>query len=353
MTVYYIINLSILFIGFLYAGRIKSLNKFLIVCLFGLLFFFMAFRGNFTADYDNYYTYFLRVANNYSIIDILSFKHRFVMEHGFVLLGKIISYISTSKIFYHSVISAILLLLYFKGFKESKNIWLAIFVFVNLGDYFGAMNLFRQALCAAVIFAGYKLLIEKKYIKFILVICVAATIHTTALILIPLLLVWKTPIKRNKIIAFSCITVGAWIILPYFIQLVMYLFPAYQNYSYGMGGGSIYACFAMIAILLFVLYSIKFEIQDFDYNSTENIILFNSLLLALMFLILGVRVYMCTRIVYFFRPFVCVLVANILSQYKNAKHRAIFTVAICILATVYTIATLYDTGYNPYYFIWD
>lgn len=71
--------------------------------------------------------------------------------------------------------------------KYSSNYLLSLFIFVAATYHIGwMMNGLRQWTAAVIIYAATDLLIKKKYIKYIIVVLIASTIHATALIMIPI-----------------------------------------------------------------------------------------------------------------------------------------------------------------------
>ena len=171
--------------------------------------------------------------------------------------------------------------------------------------------------------------------------------------MIPLAFVLTAKISIKKFIVYCSLTTICVFFLSEIIDVLTNMLSVYENYSYGMLSGSVNAIVSLVGICIFVFYSLKFEVENFDINSLENRILINGTFLCLIFLILGIRIYMMTRFSFFFRPFACVLVANIIAHYKNKKNKLIVTIVILIIATLYTVVALYGTAFVPYYFFWE
>jgi len=68
--------------------------------------------------------------------------------------------------------------------KRTDNFLLSILLFILTGVFTGMFNGVRQYLATAILFAGYHFIIEKKPIKWFLVVLVAATFHITALLMV-------------------------------------------------------------------------------------------------------------------------------------------------------------------------
>ena len=74
--------------------------------------------------------------------------------------------------------------------KYSENYVLSIALFILSGEYMGwMMNGMRQFLAVCIIYFAIPWIVEKKYIRCILVILLASTIHQTAIIMLPIIFI--------------------------------------------------------------------------------------------------------------------------------------------------------------------
>lgn len=360
MYIYLLINLLVIAIGsscpkqvtFAIGSHDKSGVRVPLqaVLLFAVLFVFMGFRGDFTSDYNSYSLFFERLHTSVSFRDALT--KAFTMEKGFVVVSKVISVFTSSQLCYHLIVSFILLLLYFRVFyKYSEMFWLSILLFVNLGDYYGSMNLVRQSLAAAIMFNGFTLIENKNIIKYCLLVIIAASIHTSALIMVIAYFVLKIDTSKasRKVYIFAS-AIAVFALLNYVVIAIKILFPKYQNYHYGMGSGSFNAVVAPLAVYVFLLISLKLFTVNYDQRSLKNVILLNGTMLSVICLIWGTKVYMFTRLAYFFRPYMCLAVPGVLKCYPDEKVKRTVIAAICVIAIAYTQVSLSGTGYDPYYF---
>lgn len=90
--------------------------------------------------------------------------------------------------------------------KYSEDYVFSIFLFIAMGNYNGwMMNGLRQFVATCIIFAALPLLIKRKFIPLILIILLAMTIHSSAMMMIPIVLVvcfepWKKGILVSYIV---------------------------------------------------------------------------------------------------------------------------------------------------------
>ena len=92
----------------------------------------------------------------------------------------------------------------------SENYALSIYLFMASGCLNSwMMNGLRQFVAVVLIFAATPLLIRKKYLPLILVILLAATIHTSALIMIPIVLIVQGEAWNTRTILYILLAVAA------------------------------------------------------------------------------------------------------------------------------------------------
>lgn len=94
--------------------------------------------------------------------------------------------------------------------KYSENYLMSMFIFVASAIHVSwMMNGLRQFMAAALIFAATPLLIKKKYFILIAIILFAATIHVSALIMLPVIFIVQGNAWNEKTIAYIVIVLIA------------------------------------------------------------------------------------------------------------------------------------------------
>lgn len=94
--------------------------------------------------------------------------------------------------------------------KYSNNYILSVYLFIASGCHIGwMMNGLRQFLAVSIIFAATSLLIERKYIKLIVIILIASTIHSSALIMIPVIFIVHGKAWNKKTMVFIILSIIA------------------------------------------------------------------------------------------------------------------------------------------------
>lgn len=83
--------------------------------------------------------------------------------------------------------------------RYSPNFWLSIFLFVASTDYMSWMqNGLRQFIAVCMTFASFELMLQKKYIKFALIVLIASQIHGSAVIMLPLAFIMQGKALNSK-----------------------------------------------------------------------------------------------------------------------------------------------------------
>lgn len=348
MLIYLFVDVLILLFGFLTYK--KTRKTWAVVLSLLLLVILAAIRGAFTSDYSNYLAYFLKVRRQVTLSEIFNPTVSFSMEKAFVLLSKLIGFLSDSPIVFFGIVSLLTLLAYWRGFLEfSPMPMLSILLFVSVGDYYAGYNLTRQILAAALVFFALTFWNKKQYLPFFFFLLVATSFHRTALILFPLVFLLNLRIcKKNFFLLCACGALAGFA-LPYFVTLAQTLFPIYNDYSYGFHAGTINAVIPQLGMLFFVWLSIVLGKCNFDVNERTNRILINCCILATILLFIGLRIYITSRLAYYFKPAFCVLIPRVVASYKSEQDRRFVLLCIAFFAVAYTWVSLSGTGYDPYY----
>ncbi len=94
--------------------------------------------------------------------------------------------------------------------KYSVNYLLSIYLFITTTIHLGwMMNGLRQFMAVTIIFAATPWIIQKKYLRSIIVILIAATFHRTALVMIPVIFIVQGRVWNAKTIFYSIVIVIA------------------------------------------------------------------------------------------------------------------------------------------------
>lgn len=328
MFPYFIMLALISFCAFtIYILNISQRQKdkaFLFISFF-ILTFFSAFRGKEVGtDTDAYMDIFLKYVYGYSD------PHS---EVGYSLFNQFLSYISTNP---QAIIiaSSIIINLGFMHFiyHNSKNAWISVYIYVTLFYYFYSFNAMRQFIAISIVLFAWNFLKNGKIIRFILIVLLASTFHTTALISFLLIFVylWRRSIKLIPFIVLS--TVVAVFGTSAIFNFVADFFPRYAIYSEtagerGLGGIMPVILYFTIFIALYILR----EKGDQEYNMILNIAA-----ICAAFGILSYFNFLFYRPAFFFNVFSIIFIPHIASRFK-VKEYPIAVYIISSLGMLYMI----------------
>lgn len=349
MLPYVDIVLLIVLIAICDNGRKK---KILIFIGFLALALFAGLRGDFTSDYNAYRELFVQ-ANSFDSLSAL-IQTPIYTEKGFMVIMYLFGRVINSPVAFMVFMSAVTVFLFFyEIFRSSDLPWLSILLFIGIGTYYDSFNISRYILATAIMFVCAKFIIERKFLKFLIVVLLAFNIHRMVVVMIPMYFLLNVRITKLSAVLTSVVCVAFVVLLPYLIKLIQIIFPVYENYFFGMEGGSWKPLVVPFAILLFLIYykCVNKNALDFDVNVPKNRVMINALIYQIIFTLCSLRIYMAIRLTFLFSPYVCILIANVINKMKNTKVKQIWILLVGICAIIYPIIVYSNTGYDPYYFI--
>lgn len=331
---------------------ISKNKKFFLLMSYILLVFISSFRGNTVGgDLGNYLPLY-REVSNMSFSDMLS-----PTKYGypFIFLNKIISFISTNEQFFiiiTSIINISFVFLFIR--KYSKVFWLSVLLYITFAYYTNSFNSIRSSMALGCILFSYKFILARKYIKFLLMVVLATSIHLSAVVLVFLYPFSK--IKPNLLFIVSsvlCCFFISEIMGPIILYVSSLYNPQYAMYESESSGKT----------LLMLLFAITLFAWFFNRKQKDNSILFftSVMLYATCLQCFAPYFGLMTRCSLFFHISLIVLIPNVLYVTKLKRFRELTYLSVIILSLLYfkvTVMTLNDAGTNsqatlPYEFCWN
>ena len=322
-------------------------NKFLVFIAMLSLVLVSGLRKNIGDTYFYMHSYTLLKGKSFTDI-------KFEDEFGFEILQLFLYQISDDPqllIFITALItnSLIVIALY----KYSRMIELSLFVFIASGLYTVSMNGIRQSMAAAIIFAATKYILEGNFKKFLLVILLAATIHQTALIFIPIYFI----VRRKAWTRDTYILLGLGVLLAAgFSEFSQLLFSAIQDTKYGHysavnEGGSSLSRVAVSAVPLVLAYFGKEKLREL-WPESDYIV--NLTTLGVVFLILATRNWIFARFNIYFNLYSFILLSWVVMLMVKKDRRFIyFGILICyVIFFVYEQVIALGIYYRSDYLSW-
>ena len=206
--------ITALFAVFLaYLSRREKNHSYFLLLAFVLLTSFLSLGYYWGNDVPTYEEWFESIANSgVPWWDFSSYNTFYLHDYGFALfylickpLGfwgmRAVAFIIENAIIYRFIVKHV----------DRQYYWLAVFVYV-FNPFFWALgsSMMRQWMAMCIVLYGADFLLEKKYIKYVVCVLIAASIHVSSMIcllLVPLSFLQQKPTK-NRIVLFISVIVG-------------------------------------------------------------------------------------------------------------------------------------------------
>ena len=347
----------------------KSKRVFAIAsCL--LLCFFAAFRdisvGRDTALFADV---FLKLEGR-TLIDALRFSSW--VEPGFRLLAWVISLFTDDPQWLVIVTSVIIhLSVSLFIYRNVKNIYLGFFFYMTMMLYPSYLCIMRQALAIAVLLFAYEALKRRRHVRFFLLVLLAASFHTSAILFLVAPLLCLLPVNRKTmrfLLPFTALlAICSIFFTPHAVALFQRLFPRYADYE-ATTFDALYFYFAVFFVI--TAYGIwRFYYAKDPPPSTKNGRFDEHGFLTLMMLIGVVVAAMMTRfgqiqrIFFYFEVFYIIWLPEALPAayyHRERRHLAVplETLGVCLCCVAYFLVILFTRSalwYDalPYSFFWQ
>ena len=333
MNLVYLINITLIFIRGILAWVLKNskLSRIMICILSAIqMIFIIGFRTNVGTDFDNYVNIFRNINGfpaNYINTDNL--------EKGYVLLNRVIGFfIGNKPIIFNFIVAFLTIFFIMKAiYDKSYNCFLSIYLFISFCLFYSGMNQSRQLLAIAIGMYSVKYLEMKKYINFIIYVLIAASIHSSAIILLVLIPLSRILITRRVLVKYFIVTIIIIINVNLIINLLQYTkYSIYFGSKYDVTQGSsvmintLFRVVLLIGILLFIK-----KVNSNKYNN----ILYHMAILCTILQILAINTSLFARITTYFFVAYIFLIPEILRSIKSKEIRILSYIATIILFGIY------------------
>ncbi len=173
-------------------GNLTSYYFFVFICIAilasvaGLRYYVGADFGGYYWGYTNYLQSLPNRISNWN-------------EPGIAVIAKLVNIFSDDGAYFIFVTAALTVVLFvFTLSKHTNDFFFVVMLYIFTSCWSGCFNGVRQYLASAILFAGHRLIYERKFIKYCIVVFLASSVHITALIMLPMyfLITRKLDIKK-------------------------------------------------------------------------------------------------------------------------------------------------------------
>lgn len=227
-------------------------------------------------------------------------------------------------------------------YKYSERFEISIFLFLTLGSYLVSMNAMRQCVASAVIFCGYKLFLNKRWLFFFILVGIGYFLHPTALIMIPIYFYCHRPAWQPIATGIVVAVVLALMFVPSFAQAIFSLlgesdYSKYQN----LYGANIVRPLIMLAICVFAFINRK-KLKAAYPNSD---ILVNMLVVHTVILFASTNSWVIARLGIYTDLYVMMLIPMMMVSCFNKRNRTIGVALIMLFFFAYHLYEYRDLEY--------
>jgi len=299
--------------------------------------------------YNRNYGYLIsfKEISGMSLIDVLKLNGYQNYEKGYIILNKLIGYFSKDPqifIFIYSLISFIPIFYFIS--QKSNNPLFSILVYMGLPCFVAHFSTLRQILAIGICVLSIKFIEEKQLAKFIFVVLLASTFHSSAILFLIAYPAYRIRIPLPLRIA-SVFAIP--IIFVFRIPLFNILSKILKDNAVAKDNGSINLFLILVVIYMFCI--LFFNTADKKINGYLNLFY-----ICCCCQIFG-NIYMtATRVAWFFMTSLIILLPYGVTTIKSKKLSNAFAALIMAAFVVYGLYSLRSTGWAqsfPYSFHWE
>lgn len=277
------------------------------------------------------------------------FSSPFHYELGYLVLTQLSAALGLGRTGFLFLVAFIIYIPVFRVImKHSEMPYISILCYFAFGMFSYSLGIFRQMIAISILLCGWRYVVERHLVKYILVVALAASFHTTALIALALYFLygiqWKRIIWFVPVIELCLLFFGRPIIL-----VATKLLPQYAGYlgsQYDLSGGS----YKMLLLLNAVLIAcIIFR----DKDSSRDDMVICALILAACVQAVGYSMALFGRMVPYFSTYILFAVPNVLKRIDKRFRPFLVVGAVAALFFLVFMEFNGNKYVTPYYTFFD
>ncbi|MDO5309835.1 MAG: EpsG family protein [Planctomycetia bacterium] len=229
---------------------------------------------------------------------------------------------------------------------------LSFLLLCSLGHFTFTLSGMRQAAALGVSCFAFKYILERRMVKFLLLIVFSAMLHKSAIVFLPAY--WLSfRVSRKTIIAYVLMA----LFLYAFSGLVLRVFQSLggfdsrvENLVYNTNKLTAWGFIIHTAVFLFCLVYYKQTLDKYPrLTLCYNYLAISSL--GLLYDVLRYSIFF--RMVMYYSIFEVILVALTIDTIKDVRQRALYIVGISACCVFYFFQGIETSAFYPYLFFWE
>lgn len=249
-------------------------------------------------------------------------------EYGFSIFCKILYMISPDPGLFIVATSVVTGLGFYQLSKLSKMPINTYFIIYCYGIYGSSMSIIRQFLAFSIFIFGIRYILNRKFWKFLLVVLIATTFHTGALLFIFLYFLYNIQFDAKS---FVIVIVGGFF-LAIFGNRILRIVMSRTSFAWyfarlgrGSGESTLILLFAMLCGVFF------YRKKIFEINIQDNLYIW-SLVIAIAFNCMALSFGILARAMLMFTPFTAVLIPDLIFALKKKRNDIFLIIGIFVIA---------------------
>ena len=253
-------------------------------------------------------------------------------DPGFYLFQRLIQYVITDYQVYLVLIAMIFMIpLGYFIYKYSSEPLISFLLFSVLFYEFFAVTGLRQTVATAlVVLVGYHFVRARKLGWFLLLVCIAMTIHKSSLIFVPFYFLANKQLTKAYLMTMFGVVIGLFAFRNSFFDLLVQV-SGYETYSAMEGAGAVNFSLMLLSVLFVALWR-KDQILA---NNPSAIHFFNALLLAACLLPLTFLNPSMMRLVQYFSLFLLLMIPEIVGTFERRERLVVYYSAVMLLGRLF------------------
>lgn len=308
-------------------SSLTTYYMFVIVCTL-ILAFVTGLRYRVGTDYYSYYTSFSVWAQS------LSTRLQEWDEPGLALIANILYKFTDDSAYFLFTVGA--LTVFFFVITLSKNcddffFTIMLFMFTS---WVGCFNGIRQYLAAAIIFAGHRLIYERKFIKYCIVVFLGASVHITGLIMLPMYFLVSRNLNFKKIL----FILASGVALVFSYDLLFEIMGVLKDTDSDIAGttyaqNEIHPLRIVIALAPIIVYAFL-AFQKKVFTREENFYM-SALFVNFALIFATANSALLNRVTIYFKPFISVALCHLCNKFEGNQKRFMKALIIILYAIVW------------------
>jgi len=334
MAVYFCVLAGLIFNGCMYElnHRTKGAKKCLFFCSNLLLVCISGFRYMVGTDYGTY----MQLYNTYKTQEISLFD-----QPALCIIARISLLVYDDYATWFFIMAAITIGFIMAGiYRNGFSFWFSILLYLFVGCWHESFNIVKQYAGAAILFFGYKNIVDGKFLKWFIYCLIAATFHISALFMLPMFFLVKA--KRLSVTR-TCVLIALVIIISLNTDLLFEIMAELKMNSGVTNKDSILGTrnvkwqrilVAGAPMIMTCLFWKKYKVEDSNFA----VLFYLSLMNFLIFCFIGGQSVYLSRICVYTNIFNILLIPYLVKPFKSTEKMFF----ISLILVLYFIFWIYD-----------